>query len=117
MPLTRNAMAQKRDVKVRAAMSNLAPIWLSNEEYRPQADALLFDLVYASPVYGWVSERYKYDSFNDVLYHMGERRLSEADALAFQDKEPYIGGEVSAFVPNEPGNRPSPASPLPKRGW
>ncbi len=115
MLITREEMARKRDVKVRAAMAERAPIWLTNEEFRPHADALLFDLVYASPVYGWVSERFKYDAFNDVLYHMGERRLSEIEALSFQDQEPYIGGEVANFVLNEPGNRPSPASPLPRR--
>ncbi|HLY25208.1 MAG TPA: hypothetical protein VKQ72_02640 [Aggregatilineales bacterium] len=112
MPFTREQLAQKRDTKIRVAMSERAPIWLTNEAYRPHSDALLFDLVYANPVYGWVSQRFKYDGFNDVLYQMGEHRLSEAEALSVQDQEPYITGEIATFVLNEPGNRPSPASPL-----
>ncbi|SRR5258708_7258743 len=115
MPFTRDQLAQKRDAKLRVAMTERAPIWLSNEDFHPRTDSLAFDLVYADPVYGWVSQRFKYDGFNDVLYQLGERRLNEADALTYQDKDPYIAGEVATFVFNEPGNRPSPASPLPRR--
>jgi hypothetical protein len=108
MAIPREQMAAKRDTKVRAAMSQLAPIWLVNEEYRPNEDSLLFNLIYDNPVYGWVSERFKYDTYNDVLYHMGEQRLKEADVLSFQEKEPYLTGEVATRVPNEPAGRPSP---------
>jgi len=100
-------MTPQRDIKVRAAMSNLAPIWLESEEYRPNEDGLLFNLIYENPVYGWVNERYKYDGYNDVLYHMGERRITEEEALLLQEKEPYISGEVATRVPNSPAGRPS----------
>jgi len=111
MALTREQIAAKRDIKVRAAMNELAPIWLANDEYRPREDSLLFNLIYPNPLYGWVSERYKYDSYNDVLYHMGERRLTEDETLPLQELEPYIAGEVASRVPNEPAQRLS--APLP----
>jgi hypothetical protein len=112
MPLSREEMSAKRDTKVKAAMQELAPIWLVNEDYRPREDSLLFNLIYANPVYGWVSQRMKYDGFNDVLYHMGERRVAEAEALEVQEKEPYISGEVATHVPNDPAFRASPPLPL-----
>ena len=105
MPLSRERMTEKRDNKVRMTMRDLAPIWLTNEEYRPREDSLLFNLVYASPVYGWVSERFKYDAFNDVLYHMGVRRISEDEILPIQEQEPYISAEVATRVPNSPAQR------------
>src|SRR5258708_22879195 len=108
MAIPRQQIAAKRDIKVRAAMSQLAPIWLVTDDYRPNEDALLFNLVYDNPVYGWVNERYKYDSYNDVLYHMGERRLKEEEVLPLEDKDPYIPGEVATRVPNSPAGRPSP---------
>jgi len=111
MALTREQMVVKRDLKVRAAMGELAPIWLAHDEYRPREDSLLFNLIYPHSLYGWVSERYKYDGYNDVLYHMGERRLTEEETLPLQEKEPYIPGEVSSWVPNEPAQRLS--TPLP----
>ena len=108
MAITREQMAAKRDKKVRAAMSQLAPIWMENEEYRPNEDGLLFNLIYDNPVYGWVNERFKYDAYNDVLYHMGEARLKEEAVLPLEDKEPYLPGEVATSVPNSPASRPSP---------
>ena len=108
MPLTHERMREKRDNKVSLAMRDLAPIWLVNEEYRPREDSLVFNLVYLSQVYGWVSERYKYDAFNDVLYHMGEHRLTEEETMGLQEHDPYIPAEVATRVPNSPAGRPSP---------
>ena len=105
MPLSRERMSEKRDKKIHMTMRELAPIWLSTEEYRPREDSLLFNLVFENPVYGWVSERFKYDAFNDVLYHMGVRRIAEEEALAIQDKEPYLSAEVATRVPNSPAQR------------
>ena len=112
MPIPRDIMSVKRDVKVRDALGVLAPIWLVKDEYRPREDSLLFNLVYDNPVYGWIDERRKYDAYNDVLYQMGMRVLREEEALAIQEQEPYIPGEVATIVPNRPANRPSP--PMPK---
>jgi len=96
-------------------MRELAPIWLNNEEYRPREDSLLFNLVFENPVYGWVSERFKYDAFNDVLYHMGVRRIGEEEALSIQEQEPYLSAEVATRVPNSPAQRLSPPIPLAPR--
>ncbi len=107
MALTREDIAQKRDKKVREALSHFAPIWLVSEDYRPREDALIFHLVFEDPSYGWMNRRYKYDGFNDVLYHMGWRILTESEALAVQEMEPYISGDVARHVPNAPGFRTS----------
>jgi hypothetical protein len=112
MAIPYDVMREKRDKKVQGVLGGMAPLWLVNEEYRPREDSLLFNLVYDNPVYSWISQRFKYDAFNDVLYHMGERRLREEDTLDIQHQEPYIPGEVATSVPNRPANRPSP--PLPK---
>jgi hypothetical protein len=108
MALTHERMREKRDNKVNLAMRDLAPIWLVNEEYRPREDSLVFNLVYLSPVDGWVSERFKYDAFNDVLYHMGTRRLSEEETMGLQEHDPFISAEVATHVPNSPAGRPNP---------
>ncbi len=93
---------RRRDKKVYAVMHTIAPLWLRNDEYRADEESCLFDLVYPHSVYGWVEHRYKYDAFNDVLYHMGERNLTETEALTAQETEPYLNGEVATTVPNQP---------------
>jgi len=37
-----------------------------------------------------------------VLYHMGERHISESEALIVQDQEPYLVGDIATAVPNQP---------------
>jgi hypothetical protein len=106
--LTRQQMSEKRDKKIRSAMEQWAPIWLVSEDYQPQRDSLLFNLVYQHPIYGWVNQRFKYDGFNDVLYHLGERVVKEEDTLSIQEQEPFIPGEVATRVPNDPSRRLSP---------
>jgi len=111
MPFSREEMSAKRDRKVTAALKDLAPIWLVNDEYRPREDSMVFNVVYLNPVIGWVNHRYKYDAFNNVLYHMGTMRLKEEETLPIQEQEPYIPGEVATRVPVNPAHRLSP--PLP----
>lgn len=102
---TRNEAQSRRDKKIRAAMRRIGPIWLLNDEYRPIEESCLFDLVFPNSVDGWVQGHYKYDAFNDVLYHMGERRLTENETLVIQEAEPYFSGEVATAVPNQPRPR------------
>ena len=104
---SRNEAQSRRDRKVRTAMRQIGPMWLLNDEYRSIEESCVFDLVFPHSVYGWVQCHYRYDAFNDVLYHMGERRLTEAETLTVQEGEPYVAGEVATAVPNQP--RP--------RGW
>ena len=102
---TRNEAQSRRDKKIRTAMGHIGPIWLLNDEYRPIEESCLYDLVFPNSVDGWVQCRYKYDAFNDVLYHMGERRLTETEALVIQETEPYFSGEMATAVPNQPRPR------------
>lgn len=109
MALTREDIAQKRDKKVREALGHFAPVWLVAEEFRAREDSLIFHVVFEDPSYGWMNRRYKYDGFNDVLYHLGWRALTEAETLTIQEAEPYIGdgGDVAQHVPNSPAFRTS----------
>jgi hypothetical protein len=105
MALTVEQARVKRDVKVRDTYAAYAPVWLENERFVANEESLLFNLVYLHEVDGWVSGRFKYDGFNDVLYHMGSRRLTEAETIAIQAHEPYIDGEVAAQPRNAPAFR------------
>ena len=60
--------------------------------------AAQFHIVCRHNLYGWVSRRYRYDGFNDVLYHKGQTQLNEEDALDIITGEPY----VDAVVPDVP---------------
>jgi len=86
-------MRQLRDTKVREHLSQYAPVWLVSETPLIEEDTLRFTVAFFHPRYKWVSRRYRYDAFNDVLYYHGQRRLSEEDALAMQDEPPYIPAE------------------------
>ncbi len=101
----------RRDNKIRTSLGQWAPIWLVHEEYRPHEDSLLFNLVYEHPIYGWVNHRLKYDTFNDVLYHMGQKRLSEDETLQLQEQDPHIFAEIATRVPNDPARRLTPPIP------
>lgn len=97
-----NAIRKKRDAKVENHLTQYAPVWLESESLIENQDAIIFNVVFWHPTYGWVSRRYRYDGFNDVLYHQGQRVLSEEQALALQDKEPYIDA-VQSNLPNSYG--------------
>jgi hypothetical protein len=79
----------RRDQKLVPVLSAFAPVWMVKEKFIQEEDAVLFNVVFDDPRYGWLNRRYRYDAFNDVLYHMGERRISEAEALMIQQDEPY----------------------------
>lgn len=108
MAFSRQQLSEKRDKKLRSALEQWAPVWLVSEDYQPQRETLVFNVVYQHPIYGWVNQRFKYDGFNDVLYHLGERVLKEKDTLVLQEQEPHIPGEVATRVPNDPSRRLSP---------
>jgi len=97
-----DSVRKKRDTKAISHLEQYAPVWLVDEKVSPEEDAVLFSVVFQHNVYGWVSRRYRYDAFNDVLYHQGQTRISEADAVNVQDNEPYIAVAV-ADIPNAYG--------------
>jgi len=100
--VTQAEARQRRDRQIGSVMRHVTPLWLVNDEYRDQEESLLFDLVYPHSEYGWLQASYKYDAFNDVLYHMGEHSISEEEALLIQDSDPFLPGEVATAVPNHP---------------
>jgi hypothetical protein len=87
-------MRNRRDAKALPHLQQYAPVWLVNEESIPQDDALLFNVVFFHPAYGWVNRRYRYDSFNDVLYHKGQTLVTEEYALELEEQTPYISAEA-----------------------
>ena len=105
MSLSRDQKRARRDNRLQSVFRDYAPIWLINDEYRSRKDSFFFNVVYCSPVHSWVSEYYQYDVFNNVLYHMGEKRVSEQLLLEIQEQAPYISGSGAASIPNNPSNR------------
>lgn len=95
-------LREKRDIKAQPHLEQYAPVWLVDEKVLPKDDAVLFNVVFQHPHYGWVNRRYRYDAFNDVLYYRGQVTLSEAEAVAVQENPPYIEVTV-ADVPNSYG--------------
>jgi hypothetical protein len=87
-------MRQRRDDKVQPHLEQYAPVWLVHEEPIPQDDALVFNVVFYHPRYGWVNRRYRYDAFNNVLYHRGQTTIGEEEALELEEKKPYISAEM-----------------------
>lgn len=87
-------MRKRRDEKVRSHLEQYAPLWLVDEKPLPENEALQFNVVFYHPRYGWVNRRYRYDAFNDVLYHQGQTLVSEEYALALENETPYLPAEM-----------------------
>jgi hypothetical protein len=98
----REILCQKRDSKVISHLQQYAPVWLGDETIFPQEESILFDVIFQHNLYGWVTRRYRYDAFNDVLYHKGQTTISEDITLEIQGKEPYIAPLVTD-IPNAYG--------------
>lgn len=92
----------QRDAKAKPHLEQYAPVWIVTEKIIPEDEAVLFEVVFQHNLYGWVKRRYRYDGFNNVLYHKGQTLMSEDDVLALQDKEPYIIATVMD-IPNAYG--------------
>ena len=95
-------LLQKRDAKAKQHLQQYTPVWLVDQKIIPEDEAVQFNVVFEHNRYGWVSRRYRYDGFNNVLYHKGQVILSEEEALTVQEKEPYISVLV-ADIPNAYG--------------
>lgn len=85
---------EKRDIKVKPHLEQYAPVWQVEEIPILKDDTLLFNVVFYHPYYGWVNRRYRYDAFNNVLYHQGQVAISEDEALSLAEKKPYIAAET-----------------------
>lgn len=95
-------LLQKRDAKAVPHIEQYAPVWIVDEKIIREDEAVQFNVVFQHNLYGWVSRRYRYDGFNDVLYHKGQQRISEEKALEIQEQKPYIRAIV-VDIPNSYG--------------
>lgn len=96
-------LRNQRDAKAIPHLEQYAPVWVIDEKYIPNDEALQFSAIFEHPQYGWVNRRYRYDGFNNVLYHKGQILISEEKALEIQDKSaPYVTVMVTD-IPNAYG--------------
>jgi hypothetical protein len=95
-------LRRDRDVKAMPHLEQYAPVWIASEKSILGDEAIQFEVVFQHHEYGWVQRRYRYDGFNDVLYHKGQLAISEEQALKIQEQDPYIAALV-ADIPNAYG--------------
>lgn len=99
---TKESLLRKRDAKTIPHLEQYAPAWIIDEKIIAEDEAVQFNVVFFHHLYGWVNRRYRYDGFNDVLYHKGQTMLTEDQVLEIQAKEPYLSPSV-ADLPNAYG--------------
>lgn len=92
----------KRDAKAKPHLVQYAPVWIVEETMVPEEESILFNVVFAHSLYGWVNRRYKFDGFNQVLYFKGQNSMTEDEALELHDQEPYLSTLVTD-IPNAYG--------------
>ncbi len=98
-----DTILNKRDIKAKAHLAQYAPVWIVDEIIIEEDQAVQFDVAFQHGLYGWVNRRYRYDAFNDVLYHKGQTLLTEDEALEIQiSGKPYVTTLV-ADIPNAYG--------------
>ena len=91
-----------RDGKSRPHLQQYAPVWIIREQVFEEEEAIQFHVMFQHVLHGWVNRRYRYDGFNDTLYHKGQTQLTEDEALDFMEAEPYLEASV-ADIPNSYG--------------
>lgn len=96
------AMLKRRDQKVKSHLEQFAPVWLIDQKITDEDEAIQFNVLFQHNLYGWVNRRYRYDSFNDVLYHIGQTLMKEEDALPITEGNAYLTVMVGD-VPNAYG--------------
>ena len=92
----------KRDNKSIPHLEQYAPLWIIDEVVFEEEEAIQFNVLFQHVNHGWVNRRYRYDGFNNTLYHKGQTLVSEDEAVEYMDKEPYIEATV-ADIPNSYG--------------
>lgn len=105
---TAQELLAKRDEKVKPHLEQYAPVWIVDQIIMMEEEAIQFHAVFLHSRAGlgerpaWVSRRYRYDAFNDTLYHKGQTVLDEDDVLELQEEDPYIDATVTD-LPNAYG--------------
>jgi hypothetical protein len=100
--MNKEALLARRDAKLKPHVEQYAPVWLVDQVILEQDEAVQFNVIFQHHLYGWVSRRYRYDGFNNVLYQKGQNILSEDMALDIQENEPYLNANI-ADIPNSYG--------------
>ena len=91
-----------RDQKSRPHLQQYAPVWILREDVFAEVEAIQFHVLFQHNLHGWVNRRYRYDGFNDTLYHMGQTAVGEDEALEYMLEQPYIQAKVND-IPNSYG--------------
>ncbi len=91
-----------RDEKARPHLRQYAPVWLLREDIIAEEESIQFHVLFQHHLHGWVDRRYRYDGFNNTLYHKGQTQLTEETALDYMLEAPYIAATV-ADIPNAYG--------------
>lgn len=88
-------MRELRDAKVIPHLQQYAPVWIVDEVPILEDEAIRFNVVFYHTRYGWVNRRYRFDAFNNVLYHQGQNVVAESETLLnLEEKTPYISAET-----------------------
>lgn len=95
-------LRQKRDKKALSHLEQYAPVWIVDEKVIEEDEAIQFNVIFRHNLYGWVNRRYRYDGFNDVLYHKGQRTVDEDEVAEVEQAQPYIT-RLIADTPNAYG--------------
>ncbi|MCY4145043.1 MAG: hypothetical protein OXE95_11090 [Chloroflexi bacterium] len=95
-------LKRKRDAKARPHLEQYAPVWILQEELFAEDECIQFHVLFQHNLHGWVNRRYRYDGFNDTLYHKGQTLVAEDAALERMLATPYIAARV-ADIPNSYG--------------
>jgi hypothetical protein len=93
---------QRRDAKAIPHLEQYAPVWLVDEKVILEDEAVQFNIIFQHHLYGWVNRRYRYDAFNNVLYHKGQNQFPIEKLLALQETAPWITAAVTD-IPNAYG--------------
>jgi hypothetical protein len=93
---------QKRDGKAIPHLEQYAPVWIVDQKIIDEDESVQFNVVFQHSLYGWVNRRYRYDGFNNVLYHKGQTLVSEDNVLDIVQQEPYIS-QLVTDIPNSYG--------------
>ena len=105
---TASELKTKRDAKAKPHLEQYAPVWLIEEKVLLEEEAIQFNVVFLHSRAGldekpaWVSRRYRFDAFNNTLYHKGQTLLDEDEAVEIQANEPYLNATLSD-IPNSYG--------------
>ena len=99
---TLDQLRSKRDDKARPHLEQYAPVWILDEALFLEEESIQFHVLFQHNLHGWMNRRYRYDGFNDTLYHKGQTLVSEDAALELMAEEPYIEATV-ADIPNAYG--------------